>query len=158
MLWIFYIYTTISTTHLLLHSPYSIHDLDFLFSLHNIKCLCNFLKHVCILDKDLYPPYMLTFIFQQDKKKRNICHQIKVIELEIMWSIDCSIQFSFSIRLCQIRISLFTCPSLSLSAFERSPSQILIIESYVSVFLLCPAGHPLSWHIFCKIGKCHLNI
>lgn len=42
-----------------------------------------------------------------------------------------------------------TWPSLSLSAFDRKPSQIFSITSWVSVFLSLPAGHPRRSQIFC---------
>lgn len=43
----------------------------------------------------------------------------------------------------------FTCPSLLESALFLSPSQILIMISWVSVFLGSPGFQPRRWQIFC---------
>lgn len=43
-----------------------------------------------------------------------------------------------------------TWPSLSLSAFERSPSQMVSIDSCVSAFFAWPAGQPRNEQIFCN--------
>lgn len=48
------------------------------------------------------------------------------------------------------RNATLTWPSLSLSAFDRNPSQILSITSCVSVFFSLPAGHPRRSQIFCR--------
>ena len=50
-----------------------------------------------------------------------------------------------------------TWPSLSLSAFDLKPSQILNITSCVSAFLSLPAGHPRRSQIFYSDKKQHEN-